>query len=147
MPRSSGELMVTYPTTVKCQEAECAWTHRAQDEDDATLAWQMHTEAGDCPQLDAPQPPAEPVEPTDQPQFDEDADPGPDDPIGTVRATDGYLAIRAPSSSFNLDIDDEGLSWFVIDVGATHQAAEWLNGLEWEEIAELLGTWSIVYQP
>lgn len=59
---------------------------------------------------------------------------GPDDPIGTVRATDGILAIRANSA--NPDYPE--LSWFIIDVGVDDLPAN---------TEDLIATWPIVYQP
>jgi hypothetical protein len=59
----------------------------------------------------------------------------PDDPIGTVRATDGVLAIRAHGT--------EDLAWFAVDISddAEHQ----LDPADFDE--DLIATWPIVYQP
>lgn len=62
----------------------------------------------------------------------------PDDPIGTVRAGNGLLAIRAQSA--NPDWEDDELSWFVIDIG--HQ-----DDMQPDDIEAQLGAWPIVYQP
>lgn len=59
---------------------------------------------------------------------------GPDDPIGTVRAGDGSLAIRAHNS----DPDSDELSWFVIDIG---------GDVHPDDVLLLLDAWPIVYQP
>lgn len=59
----------------------------------------------------------------------------PDDPIGTVRAGDGILAIRAQTA--NPECADH-LSWFAIDIGAGDMPGD---------IEALIGTWPIVYQP
>lgn len=68
----------------------------------------------------------------------------PDDPIGTVRATDGILALRAPASSIRPDMDgDDELSWFIIDIGR----AKDLFDMDFEEIEDRIATWPIVYQP
>lgn len=67
----------------------------------------------------------------------------PDDPIGTVRATDGVLALRAPASAVSSDADNEDLSWFIIDIGG----GEHLVDMGFEEIEDLIATWPIVYQP
>ncbi|ORA25180.1 hypothetical protein BST13_33195 [Mycobacterium aquaticum] len=60
-----------------------------------------------------------------------------------MRATEGVLALRAPVHSIRPDVDDDALSWFIIDIGG----AEALFDLEFEEIEDLIGTWPIVYQP
>lgn len=111
-------MAVTYPTTVNCEGDDCTWTYEAQDEDDAILAWQQHLNTG-CPQ------PSHDPEPTNV---------GPDDPIGTVRATAGILAIRANSA--NPDYPE--LSWFIIDVGVDDLPAN---------TEDLIAAWPIVYQP
>ncbi|OBC11423.1 hypothetical protein A5784_35075 [Mycobacterium sp. 852013-50091_SCH5140682] len=67
----------------------------------------------------------------------------PDDPIGTVRATKGVLAVRAPASSVQPDVDDDELSWFIIDIGGAGD----LFDLHTEMIEDLIATWPIVYQP
>lgn len=67
----------------------------------------------------------------------------PDDPIGTVRATAGILALRAPASSIRTDVDDDELSWFIIDIGG----AKDLFDMNCEEIEDLIAAWPIVYQP
>lgn len=61
----------------------------------------------------------------------------PDDPIGTVRATAGTLAVRAHSANH----DDE-LAWFLIDIDGQD-----LSGLDIEEIEDLIAAWPVVYQP
>lgn len=61
----------------------------------------------------------------------------PDDLIGTVRAGDGVLAIRA--HSVNPEWADD-LSWFVIDIGGQ-------GDMQPDEIEALIATWPIVYQP
>lgn len=65
---------------------------------------------------------------------------GPDDPLGTVRAGDGTLAVRA--STVNAEAVD-GLSWFIIDIGGdilgqVHHP---------EDVEHLIDTWPVVYQP
>ena len=67
----------------------------------------------------------------------------PDDPIGTVRATDGILALRAPASGSSPDAHDEELSWFIVDIGC----GQCLVDLGVESIEALIGDWPIVYQP
>ncbi|MFV8173782.1 hypothetical protein [Mycolicibacterium peregrinum] len=67
----------------------------------------------------------------------------PDDPIGTVRATAGILALRAPASSIRPDVDDDELSWFIIDIGSAGD----LFYRDTEEIEARIATWPIVYQP
>ncbi len=59
----------------------------------------------------------------------------PDDPIGTVRAGDGLLAIRAHTES-----SDDELSWFIIDIGFG-------GDLRVAQLEGAIGTWPIVYQP
>jgi hypothetical protein len=61
----------------------------------------------------------------------------PDDPLGTVRAGAGVLAVRAQSAQ--PELEDE-LSWFVIDIGG-------LDDLQPDEVEDLIGAWPIVYQP
>lgn len=61
----------------------------------------------------------------------------PEDPIGTVRAGDGVLAIRAHSAQ--PDYPDD-LAWFVIDIGGQDE-------LDFNTVEDLIGTWPIVYQP
>lgn len=61
----------------------------------------------------------------------------PDDLLGTVRAGDGVLAIRAHSA--NPEWADD-LSWFVIDIGGQAD-------MQPDEIEALIATWPIVYQP
>jgi hypothetical protein len=64
---------------------------------------------------------------------------GPDDPIGTVRAGDGTLAVRAPSTSIDAELgSDTDLSWFIIDIG---------GDIHEDDVLLLLDTWPIVYQP
>lgn len=67
----------------------------------------------------------------------------PQDPIGTVRATDGVLAIRGPASGFGPDADSVDLSWFIVDIGRGEDLAD----MSIEEIHHLLANWPIVYQP
>ena len=67
----------------------------------------------------------------------------PDDPIGTVRATEGILAVRAPSSAFSPDADSADLSWFIVDIGG----GQALVDMDFEEIEDLIAAWPIVYQP
>lgn len=64
----------------------------------------------------------------------------PDDPIGTVRATTGLLAVRATASSAIPDLGDDDLSWFIIDIGGQ-------DDLDPDQIEQLIATWPIVYQP
>lgn len=60
----------------------------------------------------------------------------PDDPIGTVRAGNGILAVRAPNAQPG---NANELSWFVIDIGAD---------LDWDDIdQDQIVDWPIVYQP
>lgn len=59
---------------------------------------------------------------------------GPDDPLGTVRAGNDTLAVRAHNS----DPDSAELSWFVIDIG---------GDIHPDDVVELLPVWPIVYQP
>jgi hypothetical protein len=65
-------------------------------------------------------------------------DAGPNDPLGTVRAGDGLLAIRAQNS----DPDTDELSWFVVDISTTEMDGEYL-----EDQVDRLAAWPIVYQP
>lgn len=67
---------------------------------------------------------------------------GPDDPIGTVRATDGLLAVRAHSP--DADHSDD-LIWFLVDVGGN--AAMPASADDWERFSEQISDWPIVYQP
>lgn len=60
----------------------------------------------------------------------------PDDPIGTVRATSGFLAIRAHAQN---DAASEELSWFIVQIGEDNLADA--------PIETQLHTWAIVYQP
>lgn len=62
---------------------------------------------------------------------------GPDDRIGTVRAGDGFLAVRAHSS----DPDVDELIWYVFDVGAAACLADVKN------FEACIGGWPVVYQP
>jgi hypothetical protein len=62
---------------------------------------------------------------------------GPDDPAGTVRADDGILAVRAPSSSVDPERGTDELSWFVIDIGGQ-------DDNDPDDVVELLATWPIV---
>ena len=123
-----------YANPVRCPADGCAWSHEALDEDDAVLAWQFHAEGSGCPQPAAEEAPD--VKPSGP-----GTDFGPDDPALTVRAADGVLAVRAPASSLNADDDTEQLAWFIIN-----GAAE-LPDLEVDELAALIATWPIVYQP
>jgi hypothetical protein len=59
----------------------------------------------------------------------------PDDPLGTVRAGPGVLAIRAHSA--NPDHADE-ISWFVVDIGIGDMP---------DNVEALIATWPIAYQP
>lgn len=61
----------------------------------------------------------------------------PDDPLGTVRAGTGLLAVRAHSAQPEWPDD---LSWFIIAIG--HQGA-----IDPDQIEALISTWPIVYQP
>jgi hypothetical protein len=61
----------------------------------------------------------------------------PDDPIGTVRAGQGVLAVRAQCAQ--PDYEDD-LSWFAIDIGG-------MGDMPPDEVEEQIGTWPIVYQP
>lgn len=63
----------------------------------------------------------------------------PDDPLGTVRAGDGTLAIRAHSAQS--EYEDE-LSWFIVDIGG-----DILSRIDFDEVERLIATWPIVYQP
>jgi hypothetical protein len=65
----------------------------------------------------------------------------PDDILGTVRAGDGTLAIRAHSIA-NIDYTDD-LVWFIVDIGGELNLAD----TDLEDINQLIGTWPIVYQP
>lgn len=57
---------------------------------------------------------------------------GPQDPIGTVRATDGLLAVR----TYSPESDD--LVWYILAIGADDYPAN----VEYQ-----LPDWPIVYQP
>lgn len=61
----------------------------------------------------------------------------PDDPLGTVRAGDGVLAVRAHSAQ--PDYEDD-LSWFVIDIGGQ-------DDMQPDEVEDAIAGWPIVYQP
>lgn len=63
----------------------------------------------------------------------------PEDPLGTVRAGDGTLAVRAHST--NPEYDD--LAWFVIDIGGDILDQVY----DPDDVEQLIGTWPIVYQP
>lgn len=60
----------------------------------------------------------------------------PDDPLGTVRAGDGLLAVRA--YSVHPEADNHDLAWFIVNIGAQ---------LEPDMDADQLYTWPVVYQP
>jgi hypothetical protein len=63
----------------------------------------------------------------------------PDDILGTVRAVDGTLAIRAHS----IAVEYNDLVWFIVDIGGELNLAD----TDLEDINQLIGTWPIVYQP
>ncbi|OBK04693.1 hypothetical protein A5746_10370 [Mycolicibacterium conceptionense] len=67
----------------------------------------------------------------------------PDDPIGTVRATSGILALRAPASCGNPDAFGEELSWFIVDIGG----GQALVDMDFGKVEDLITTWPVVYQP
>lgn len=105
-----------------CQRDDCDWTHPAVSSE-ADLDALEHHILTDCPQR------------TPEPSTDNVG--GPDDPIGTVRAGVGVLAIRAHSA--NPDYDD-ALVWYVIDIGGQ-------DDLQLEHVEAMISTWPIVYQP
>lgn len=62
----------------------------------------------------------------------------PDDPLGTVRAGDGTLAIRARSAQPEFDGE---LSWIIVDIGG-----DILSRIDPDGIEQLIGAWPVVYQ-
>jgi hypothetical protein len=126
---------MTYPKAVSCGTEGCAWLHEAEDEDDGVLAWQNHVSGGACPQRPASVP--------EQQQEAPAADIGPDDPVLTVRAGDGVLAVRAPASSLNPEADPDQLAWFIVSGGGGLD----LPDLEIPELVARVTSWPIVYQP
>jgi hypothetical protein len=62
-------------------------------------------------------------------------DAGPDDPLGTVGAGEGLLAVRAPSAQ---PTPGDELSWFIIPIG---------GHLDPDLDIDQLYTWPIAYQP
>lgn len=60
---------------------------------------------------------------------------GPQDPIGTVRAGDGLLAVRAHSADPDYA---EDLVWYIIDIGSDECPAN---------VEHRIDGWPVVYRP
>jgi hypothetical protein len=117
----------------------------AQDEDDATLAWQMHAEAGGCPQSAEQNAKIDAVDLPAETSGTPDGDVGPDDLIGTVRAAHGWIAVRTYTVS-----GDDSLAWFIIDVGANGELPGYplpMDQMTLDELSDTVAGWPIVYQP